>query len=64
MSMTKADSQKQFRASAASNAVASSLLEGVRPSATAMANLRRYVEGQVTTQALIADAKRRHARAG
>jgi hypothetical protein len=64
MSKSKAESLKKFRSMAAQNAVASSLLEGVKPSATAMANLNRYVEGKVTLEALIADAKRRYARAG
>lgn len=64
MSNVPADTKKQLRAMAVNNAVASSLLEGVKPSARTLENLNRYAEGKVSIDALIADAKRRYARAG
>lgn len=62
MPSCEAEIQKQFRAMAVQNAAASSLLAGVQPSATALANLHLYIEGKVSLKALIADAKRRHSR--
>lgn len=64
MSDVQTDAKKQIRSLAVKNAVASSLLEGVKPTARTVANLNRYAEGEVSMEALIADAKRRYARAG
>lgn len=64
MSNNSVINTRRFRAKAVGNAIDSSLLEGVRPSAQTVAQLNRYVEGSVTIEALIADAKRRYARAG
>lgn len=49
--------EEACRAMAIQNAAASSLLAGVQPSATALANLHK-----VSLKALIADAKRCHSR--
>lgn len=64
MSEPKAVVKKKLRAMAVKNAVASSLLEGVRPTQATVANLNRYAEGKVSMETLIAEAKRRYARAG
>lgn len=62
MSYTTQEKAKAMRALAVKNAVASSLLEGIKPTASAMNNLKRYAAGQVSVDKLIADAKRRYAR--
>jgi len=53
---------KKIRRLAVTNAIASSLLEGVVPSTATVDNLNRYAEGEVSIEELIADAKRRHGR--
>lgn len=64
MSDSKIIRKKKLRVMAVKNAVASSLLEGVKPTPQTVANLNRYAEGKVSIETLIADAKRRYARAG
>ena len=61
---TKVLARKKLRSLAVNNAVASSLLENVKPSARTMADLKRYADGKVSIDTLIADARSRYARAG
>lgn len=60
MSGRKTLSEKQLRSIAVQNAIGSSLLEGAIPSPFALANLDLYIEGKMTLEALIAEAKHRH----
>lgn len=54
---------KTIRTLAVRNAVASSRLEGGRPSAYTLYSLQLYTEGKVTIDSLVADVKRRYGRA-
>lgn len=62
--MSKIDERsKAIRSASVRNALASSRLEGGRPSKSTIEGLKRYVDGQVTIDDLVADVVRRHARA-
>lgn len=54
------DTGRQKRAMAVRNAIASSRLEGARLSPHVLAKLDKYVDGQVTLESLISEAKHRH----
>lgn len=62
MSYTTPEQAKARKALAVKNAVASSLLEGIKPTTHAMNNLKKYASGQASVDTLIAEAKRRYAR--
>lgn len=62
MSSESESAKHKLRELAVKNAVASSLLEGVVPTAETVENLQRYAKGEASIEELIAEAKRRHNR--